>query len=343
MLDPDDCLLLSLLNHDMHSAMCTFPSVTINASKLSLSNSALEEGEVVAKGWKEVLRFLSRRRQFAIKLRVIGTLPVHMVAGIIDNNGSAGGGALQRLTMNEAVCEGIKMYVPRAMAFEDERLLEQSKTLSEKYAFLTDMETFDMENTPTVLSASRDDFQALKKDATTHFAACSSIGACAQNFGKVIATCDIAEHELSLIGHTFSYFMTVEDLKANLDVIPLSMERLKREAVRWSMLSASMGDSTRSDGKHPAAKFPCYRNIQYEVDMMILDFNYLNKLLQNGDDALEALSYLCNANAEGPVNRGGDPSTPTIGNALRFWKSHGENLESITDLASEMKRWSRMD
>ena len=205
------------------------------------------------------------------------------------------------------------------------------------------METLDIETSPAVLSAAVEDFRTLKKDATTHFAACSSLGACPKNFGRVVAVCDKGEYELSLISHTFSYYMTVEDLKANLDVIPLSVERLKREVVRWSMLSASMGDTAHSAGKHPAASLPCYRNTQYQVDTMLLDFNYLNKLLQNGDDALEALSYLCNANEEGPVNRGGDSSTPTIGNALRFWKSHGENLESISSLASEMKRWSRMD
>lgn len=240
LMDPEDRLLLSLLNRDMHATMCTFPSIIIKASSLSESSCALRDGEV-AKEWEQALRFLSRRKRFAVKLTIIGTLPIHMIAGIIDNNGAAGGGVLQKLIINESTCEGMKMYVPRALALEDERLLEHAAALVKKYAFLKDMETLDIETSPAVLSAAVEDFRTLKKDATTHFAACSSLGACPKNFGRVVAVCDKGEYELSLISHTFSYYMTVEDLKANLDVIPLSVERLKREVVRWSMLSASMG------------------------------------------------------------------------------------------------------
>ena len=89
LMDPEDRLLLSLLNRDMHATMCTFPSIIIKASSLSESSCALRDGEV-AKEWEQALRFLSRRKRFAVKLTIIGTLPIHVIAGIIDNNGAAG-------------------------------------------------------------------------------------------------------------------------------------------------------------------------------------------------------------------------------------------------------------
>ena len=91
------------------------------------------------------------------------------------------------------------MYVPRALALEDERLLEHAAALVKKYAFLKDMETLDIETSPAVLSAAVEDFRTLKKDATTHFAACSSLGACPKNFGRVVVNFSDDRDVVSLI------------------------------------------------------------------------------------------------------------------------------------------------
>jgi hypothetical protein len=319
---PREQLCLRVLNIELLSVVSGFPKFCLNTRKLSQTG---DEGVQI------VLRLLARRRTTQLELN--GALPVSIIADIIDVCSPS----LQRIVTPGGTLSGPKMVLPHALKMEDKRLLEQSIHLAEKYSFVLDLAYFDNDSS-TIFIVAREEFALLKKDATAHYTACFCMGAVPCNFATVVGTCDKMIHEISCISGAYSYFMAVVELSDTLDVLPLSTENIKRELLRWDIMAASFEtkDDVHTMERHYEMKYECWQNVRLSVDEMMNDFRCIIKILNNSDDAFEALSLVCENDDIGPVNR---DTQLSVGKALKFWKSQGESLESISNLVEGMKKW----